>query len=424
MALETKTTLDGLLKDLYTDVVREQISTYSPIHEKFEKVKDYEFDGRQAIEVAIMSLNEGVGAAGEDANVPTAGNFDPQQFKIPMKYVYGSFKMTKQMMESAKNTKGAFKNATRYSMQSLIRNLKRERARMIWGAGNGILARVNGATATTTVNVDNPMDITSTVGGARFLRKGMIVSFWDSAGTTHQATRTISAVAANGQSITIDSAFTTIPDNAVIRRMNTATGTGLTESGNEEPMGLLGLVDDGTFVTTLHGLSRTTFPQLKSRVQASVGALSLDAIQLNFDIADQQGDANIECLACHHAVRRAYATLLEADRRYSGDSLMSPDGGTKVTDRKKYISFGGVNVIEDKYAPYDTLFGLDTSSFTKYEQIDGEWADDDGAILNRVSGKDTWEAMYRLWENYQCCRPNANFRMEGITTTKVYVASF
>lgn len=418
---ETRTTLDGILKEVYTPIIRDQIATYSPVQEMFEKLNDFDWDGRAVREGAIVSYNEGVGAVGEDANLPTAGNFDPQQFVIPMKYIYASFQMTKAMMESAKSSRGGFKSATRTSFDTLIRNLKRERARMLWGDGNGTLALVNGAqTSDTTIEVNDPFGAVSAVGGARFLRKNMIVSFFN--GSTHQATRTISAVAADGNSITIDSAAT-LADNATVRRMSTAAGTNANESGNQEPMGLLGLVDDGTYVSTLHGLSRTTYPILQSRVQSAVGALSLDSIQLNFDIADQRGDANITCLAGHQSVRRAYLTLLEADRRYSGESLSSPDGGTKVTNRKKYVTYGGVPVIEDKFAPYDMLFGLDKSTFQRFVQVEGEWASDDGAILNRVTGKDTWEAFYRIFENCHSNRPNSNFRMDGITTSKVYVAS-
>lgn len=421
---ETRSTLDGILKEVYSQFIRDQIATYSQIQEYFEKLTDFDWDGRSVREGAIVGYNEGVGAVGEDGNLPTAGNFDPQQFSIPMRYLYASFQMTKAMMESAKSSRGGFRSATKTSFDTLIRNLKRERARMLWGNGEGIMARVNGVqTAQTVIEVDDASGVTGAIGGARFLRKNMIVGFFTNGTDTHEVTARISSIAADGLSFTVPSAIT-VTNNAEVRRMSTLTGTNTNESGNQEPMGLLGLVDDGTYLGTLHGLSRTTFPILKSRVQASTGALSLDNIQLNFDIADQQGDANIDCLAGHQSVRRAYLTLLDADRRYTSEHLSSPDGGTKVVDRKKYVTYGGVPIIEDKFAPYDMLFGLDKSTFQRFVQVEGEWASDDGAILHRVSGKDTWEAFYRIFENCHCSRPNSNFRMDGITTSKVYVASY
>lgn len=423
---ETLTALDGLLKDVYSDVIREQISTFDDVQEVFEKqaAEDIQWEGRQAIECSVMSYNEGVGAIAENANLPTAGNFDPQNFKIPMRYLYGSFEMTKQMMESAKTSKGAFKNATKTSFETLVKNMKRERARMLWGYGGGILALVNGAvSASTTVTVDAPGNIAGATGGARFLRKGQIIVISND-GTAVTAVRTITAVAAAGTSITVDSSMS-CDDNARIYKISTASSSAMTDSGNaKEPMGLLGMVDDGTYVGTFHNLSRTTYPQLKSRVESSVGALSLDALQRNFDVASQLGDGEISHLACHHAVRRAYLTLLEADRRYSGADLKSPDGGTKAVKRGQYVTFGDIPIIESRNAPYGSMFGLDKSTFRRYVQVDGEWADDSGAILRQTSGKDTWNAFYRLWENYHCGRPNANFRMDGITASSIYVASY
>lgn len=427
---ETLTNLDGILKDVYQNVVTEQIATFSPVAEKFEEVTEMEFDGRVVREAAIMSLNEGVSAVSEGGTLPTAGNFDPQQFQIPMKYVYGSFQMTKQMMKSATSSKGAFKNAMSYSMESLIRNMKRERARMIWGNGSGTLALVNGTATDATLVVDAPGGVAGAAGGTRFIRKGMILAALNpsslAASDSAVLQGPVSAVATTGLSATVPSATHT--DNYLVVRMGTVAGTTVADTSyGKEPMGLLGLVDAGTYASTLGGLSRSTYPQLNSRVQSSVGALSLDAIQLNFDIADQLGDAEISMLACHHSVRRAYLALLEADRRYTSGDLKSPDGGTvaaKKRSSKAYVTFGDVPIVEDKYAPYGMLFGLDTRYFKKYVQIKGEWANESGAILRQVSGQDTWNAFYRLWENYHCSRPNTCFRMDGITANNVYVAGY
>jgi len=409
MSTENLTTLDGILKDFYTSYITDQVSVFDPIHDMFIKQTDSEWsgDGRQAIEAVILSYNEGVGALAEDANLPTAGNFNPQQFKIPMRYIYGTFKMTKQMMKAAETTKGAFKNAMRVSMDTLVRNIKRERARMIWGWGNGQLAQVNGnVVANATVNVKAPGGVTGTTGGARFLRPGMIIVISND-GVALTAITTISTVAAAGTSITVTPAVT-VNDGAQIFRISSTTSTSMSDTGNaREPMGLLGMVDDGTYVgTNYFNLSRTTYPQLKSTVKASAGAMTLDLIQQQFDVASQLGDANISTLAGHHAVRRAYLALLEADRRYTGSELLAPDGGTKVVKRGQYVTFGNVPFVESRNAPYGSLFGLDKSEFKRYVQIDGEWADESGAILR------------------QSTRPNQNFRIDGLSTTTVYVASY
>lgn len=427
---ETLTNLDGILKDVYQNVVTEQVATYSPVAEKFEEVTEFEFDGRLAREAAIMSFNEGVGAVSEGGQLPTPGNFDPEQFQIKMKYVYGTFQMTKQMMESAKNSKGAFKNAMSYSMDSLVRNMRRERARMVWGAGNGVLAYVNGTATDTTLVVDTPGGVAGAVGGTRYIRKGMLLAEVNPSAVA--ATDAIvvygavSAVNTNGLSVTIPSATHT--DNRYVVRVSTTAGTTVADTSyGKEPMGLLGLIDNGTYADNVGTLLRASFPQLNSRVQSSVGALSLDALQLNIDIADQLGDAEIDTLAAHHAVRRAYLALLEADRRYTSGDLKTPDGGTvaaKKRSSKSYVTFGDIPIVEDKYAPYGMLFGIDSRYMKKYVQVKGEWANESGAILRQVTNQDTWNAFYRIFENYHCSRPNTCFRMDGITANTVYVASF
>jgi hypothetical protein len=428
MAGETLTNLDGILKDIYEPVVTEEMSLFDPIAEQFEDITEFEFDGRQARESAIMSLNEGVGGVPEGGALPTPGAFDPQQFAIKMTYVYGTFQMTKPMMESAKSSKGAFKNAMSFSMDSLIRNMKREKARMLWSGGLGIIALINGTATSTTQTFDAPGGIAGTVGGTRYIRKGMHLAGINPSGPAFRVDLgTVASVAATGLTA-VFGASTTGTDNDYVVHANAASSAALGDTAYaNEPVGLLGLVDDGTFLGTLFGLSRTTYPQLNSRVQTGVGALSLDAIQLNFDIADQLGDADISVLACHHAVRRAYLQLLEADRRYTDGALTKPDGGTVVAKKrssKAYITFGGVDMVESKYAPYDMLFGLDKRYFKHYVQIKGEWADDSGAILRQVGNTDVWSAFYRIFEQYHCSRPNTNFRMSGITTSKVYVPGY
>ena len=432
MAGETLTNIDKILKDNYQDVVREQVSTFSPLQEYIDKATDVQWEGRAAIEAAIMSLNEGSGVSiGEGGSLPTAGNFDPQNFTIPMRYDYGQIQLTKQAIDSAKTSKGAFKNVFKTSMETMVKNLKREQARKLFGAGKGILGLVNGDPSTgTTITVDAPGNVAGATGGARYIRKGMIVAFLNPSALTStdsvRCVRTVSSVGADGTTFVIDSAAdASIADNDYIVRCPTTsiTTVGGTSYGIE-PMGILGLVDDGTYLDTLMGLSRTTYPQLKSRVQSSVGSLSLDAIQTNFDVSEQLGDDQIDVLVCEHATRRAYLALLEADRRYSGEDLMSPDGGTKAVNRKQWITFGGKPMVTDRNCPYGTLFGISKADLRVYVQNEGEWDDTTGAILKQVSGQDTFYAFYRMWKNYHHSRPNNCFRMDGITTSSVYAASY
>jgi len=232
-------------------------------------------------------------------------------------------------------------------------------------------------------------------------------------------TRLITAINAAGTTATVNAAFAgTEADNDFVVKAygNDASITLQNTEYQHPPMGMLGLIDDGTYVDTFHGISRSAYPIMRSPVIPSVGGLSLDILQRGFDLAEQLGSAKISALWCHHSVRRAYLALLEADRRYLGSDLMSPDGGTKAV-KGKDVGFGAVPVKCAAQFPYGTIIGLDKRYLVRYVNTEGEWMNEDGSILSRVSGFDAFEGTYRLFENNHNDRPNASFRLDGINAS-------
>jgi hypothetical protein len=112
--------------------------------------------------------------------------------------------------------------------------------------------------------------------------------------------------------------------------------------------------------------------------------------------------------------------MMENDRRYSGGSLMSPDAGTKFA-KDRTLEFGGIPIIRDKYAPYGEMFGLQKDTFTRWILTEGEWADETGDILRFVTDQDTYEGIYRIFDNFSCEKGNCNWRLTGITANVVVV---
>ena len=205
-------------------------------------------------------------------------------------------------------------------------------------------------------------------------------------------------------------------DDVLVRAAATST-TAITDTDYNNPfMGLFGLIDDGTYVRTLHGVDRVTYPVFKSFVLSSVGALSLDAMQRAFDAAEMKGQGNITEMWCEHGVRRAYLTLLEADRRYTAEKLMKPDGGTSAV-KGGDVTFGGVSFKTERDMPYGFIVGADTDTLQRYVNVRGEWEDEDGNILFRSQNTHDFTALWYMKDNFMCERPNSSFRMDGITTT-------
>jgi hypothetical protein len=306
-------------------------------------------------------------------------------------------------------------------MEGLVDDLRMQTEFYYFGAGNGVRCLLNGDPGTgTTYTLDSPGGVAGTSHGNRYLNVGDYVCVISPAGVLRAGgTRLITAISADGTTATINAAANAAAaDNDFIVKAYGNDGS-LTLQNSEyqhPPMGLLGLVDDGTYVSTFHGISRDAYPIMRSPVIASVGGLSLDVLQRGFDLAEQLGSAKISELWCHHSVRRAYLALLESDRRYIGGDLKSPDGGTKAV-KGKDIGFGDIPVKTAAQCPYGMIFGLDKRFLVRYVNTEGEWMNEDGNVLSRVSGYDAFEGTYRLFENLHNDRPNACFRLDSVNAS-------
>ena len=402
------------------------------MYRRFQDKDANPWGGRQVTYPIRTGRNQGIGAYAESGSFPTPGRNSYTSVSIPMRYVGGRIRLTSQAMKHSASSKGAFAAAYQQEQDGLVEGFVNEFGRMVWSDGRGVLALVSVDTTTTTLNVDSPGGAAGAINGTRFLNVGELITFVAplTGALVASADETIVAVASTGLTATTGSTLASaIADNDYVVRANVAGVSDVSgTSYAKEPMGLRGLVDDGTYVATLHGVNRTTYPIFASTLigsaSAPVGALSADVIQRGLDVAEQRGGGNIDLFACHHAVRRAYLQLMDDGRRYAGGDLMSPDAGTRAA-KGRNMTFGGIEIEVDKYADYNVFYGLDTSTLVRFVEVPGEWINDDGAILRPVgvgaTFTDEWEAAYRIWQNFHNEYPNKSFKLEGVTATTVVV---
>jgi hypothetical protein len=186
------------------------------------------------------------------------------------------------------------------------------------------------------------------------------------------------------------------------------------------PMGLSGIVDNGTYNNIYFGKSRTTFGVLNATVIASVGLIGADVVQRGIDCASKLAGAQINELWCEPGVKRAYLKAMETDRRYTAGDLMSPNAGTAAASTsRRYadtgLKFGNIPLYQDHFCPYGMLFGLDTRWLKRHPGPMG-WVDDDGSVLHLSSTYvDTFDAYFRVYENFSSEKPAAAFKLTGIT---------
>ena len=416
----------SLLKEDYAPMIRNELIEENPIQAFMaEETADESWTGKEKYVPVKVGRNWSGGSIGSRGALPQAGRGSWDKFLIGMRDVYGRVDFDRYIMEQSRNKRGSWAYVVSEEMDGLVQDLAFIRNRIGWGYGSGILALVNGAvTNSTSVTVDAPGNVAGSILGNRFLHgdsnSGMLVAFLD-ASDVIQGTATITAVAAGGTTITLDTPIT-CDDNARIVLAQTATQHSL----NKEPEGLLAGIDDSTYVAAYHNLSRATYPILNSYVATGVGALSPDAIQQAVDAVAIKTGKPIDCFLTELAVRRAILAMMELDRRYSGADLKRPDAGTVAVKKPigRALTFGDIPIFADRDGHFGMLFGVNKDSWVRYVLEAGKWANEDGSDMRWVSGYDVWTAFFLMLENYHCHYPNRNFRMEGITVNQIVVRPF
>lgn len=384
----TLSTLDAILKNQYLGPVREQINNKIEVLKRLEKDRDSVVGKNFTIPLHIGG-NEGIGSIGEGAQLPSAGNQSYKETIVPMRYVYGRIKLTGPSIKAAKTNEGAFIRAVESEMKGISRDLKKEMNRMLFGNGTGALA-VCGTTSNSTTVV---------VASSTKLRIGMVVDILVTAnGTTGTGAtaRTITSIPSSTSIVISGAAITTDNTYSVYRK----------GSRNLEVMGLEGIF---SATQTLQTLDVATYPWWKANVLANDGtprAISETLLQTAIDTTDTNSDGEVTALFTTHGVRRAYQTLLQADRIYQNTKDF--DGGWKALD------YNGLPFMVDKDCTANTIYLPDESHLKFFEMSDWEWMDEDGAILSRVSGEDAYEAVMYKYCELGCSARNAQTVLKNI----------
>jgi len=417
---------DEVLKIRYEKGIVDALNQEQPVLNLMKRETEG-WSGKQVTFPVKLGRNFSAAATAEGAAIHDAGAQTYKDFVVPVKYNHGRIQLTAAVMKASENSKGAFARALGSEIDGLVLDLANYRGRVIHGYGVGPLCLVNTDPSTgTTITVDAPMGVAGSVNGAKYIQPGMFVAFVNPSGPAIRAggARTVTTVAADGASFDISAACdAAVADNDWVVIAQSASASAITSTTtNLEQMGLLGMVDGTTYVSTFHGIDRSTGvgTQLQATVIGSVGALSADVIQRGIDSVYQRSRGKTSHLIMEHATRRAYLVMMENDRRYMNASLMKPDAGSAAA-KMGDLRFGEIPIIADKDCPYGTIFGIEADTFTRWILTEGEWADETGAILRFVANQDTYEAIYRIFDNFSCENGGRNFRLDGITVNAVVV---
>ena len=387
----TLTTLDAILKNQYLGPIREQLNNSNVLYGRLEKNTD-SVVGKNFTIPLHYGRNEGIGARGEGAALPGAGNQAYKDCIVPMRYQYGRIQLTGPTIKAARSNEGAFIRAVDSEMRGLERDMKSSMNRQVFGDGTGLLATVAASgSASSTVVVDSTAK----------LRVGMPIDIIVK--TTGAAT---AGVAGTSVASITDATTFTIADTLAGSPAATY-GVYIAGSRNNEMMGLSGIV---SATSTLQGLDVATYPWWKATVQANSGtnrAISDTILQTALDTLEANSSGKATALYTSYGVRRAYQALLTATKQLVNTQELK--GGYKA------LTYNDLPIIADKDAPANKIFVVDEDELQIFRLGDLDWMQDDGAILSRVSGYDAYEAVLYVYQELGCMMRNAHVLIGDIT---------
>ncbi len=383
----TLSSAENALKTLYLGVVADQLNTaVNPLLAKISQTSS-DVWGKEIRKLAPFGINGGIGAGTEDGELPDAAANNYAQFVLTLKNLYGTIEISDKAIRASENNSGAFVNLLEAEMEGLVKASKFNFGRMLFGDGTGVIAKAT-AQSGNVITVDNVKNV----------MEGMVVDIVSSSTkTTVVHARRIVDVDRTSKKITLGGAAL----SSVVSAGDYVTVQG---SYGNELTGLGAIFGD---TETLYGLKRSSNKWL-TPYKATATTLTDVVIQKAIDTLDEVAGSTADFIVCSGGVKRAYQDYLITNR--SNVDVMNLQGGYKA------ISYNGIPVVSDRFAPEGTMYILNTSDFHLHQLCDWRWLEgDDGRVIKQVANKPVYTATLVKYADLICDRPIGQAMISGIT---------
>lgn len=367
MAQATMASVDGILKEVYEDQLRDQLQSDVKTLRRIERTSEgvsEDVGGKYVVFPIRTRRNHGMGARNESEALPIPRRQSYTQARVPLKYLYGALELTGQVFRLAKTKPQAFASALDEEVTGLQQGLAKDQNRQVYGTPKGVLATATAGGTTTTFVVT----------GHNYLEEGMFVDIFTSADAVRVADVEITSVVTTGGVTT--ATFTPAAGAA------TVSGDYITRdnSRDKELTGLGSIVGD---TGTLYNVNSATTPVWRATVNANGGVnrpLSEGLMIGMVDDIKTKGGGVPTVIFSNLGVRRAYFNLLVQQRRYT--NTQNFEGG--FSGLAFTTEDGDIPVVTDTDCPPNRQYFLNEKQLKIYRTNDWEWMDEDGSRWQRV----------------------------------------
>lgn len=388
MADTNMTSQAEVLKRVYSDYVEKQQNLKRKTLDAFAKSLKKCAPGGEGWFGAINDYgNEAVGAINETESFRSIDSEHYQQYKVQPKIMNAPIQFSGLVAKAAEGNEESFANAVLEGIDAARERLLKDENRQFFGYGKGVL----GAPAATTASTVTSFSVAS----AQYFRANQVIDILTSTGgATLMAGKRIADVdPVNNVLYFATSIGSALATTAVIAKENILTVSAPTDG--KEMMGLRGIVDDGTDLTTFENIDATALGNRvwkSRRIDASSANLTSDLLQRLIDGVEIASGEKPDTIIMHQAQRRKYLDIVVPQKRYNDQKL---DAGHSE------LSFNGLSLMLDNDCQTDTVYALAKTKIQKYELAPMEMGTHDGSdVFLRLSRQDVFQAYWRHYCNF------------------------
>jgi hypothetical protein len=401
-----------ILKDVYGDI-NEQINNATPALDGIKSTaRNITQVGGLGIKfVAHVGRNTGIGARGEDEDLPEAGNQQYVDGQTGLKSFYGSVRLTGQVMAQASQNYQTFADVTSEEIERIRDDIAKDQNRQIFGDGTGTLAKV--ATANTSAAATLALD------NVKYLHVGMRVdvllaaTLGNAVPTPAHTAGYVTIVGINKTTkvVTFDRnlASSVTVGSAVVR--SNSTGSSQVNNWKKEWAGFGALIND---TTALHGIDPSTTPAWAAHTKdISVSGVAQqiteeDMIGMVTSIAEDGDKPDV--IWTDHGSWNGYWKALEDRRRYV--NKVDLEGGNRSLGFA--TEFGDLPFKADFDAPQGKMWFVNQKKINLNTSRGWEWIDEDGSKWKQVPRRDAFIAYLRSYSELSTYRRNTHGVISGI----------
>lgn len=380
----------GILKNVYDSYVIEmQNLKHRAIDEIAKSAKQYNAAGKGFYGAINDEGNESGGAINETESFRSIDAESYEQWKVVPKVITWPIQFSGLLAKAAEGDEESFANAVVMELDKAKERLLSDENRQFFGKGTGLLCSPAQAVASNLLSF--------TVDSTQYVRPNMVVDFYDS------TTRTISSKRISR----VDRSNNVIHFATSIGAAITATTELVKEnvrvsasSDGKEMMGLRGIIDDSTDLTTFQNLDASALDIWRAaRIDASSANLTSDLLQRLEDDIALLGGEEPDMMIMHRKQRRKYLDILVPEKRYMDGKL---DAGFQK------VSFNGKELWLDKDCQDSVVYMGKKSELRKFELAPLGLAGHEGSDKYlRLSNQDAYQTYWVHYCNFGVGKRNA-----------------